>query len=105
MKEPTIAELRERITLCRLASTVDSELNRIETVVPVQEVWARAEVRSSNVDDTTAGTRPELRYVFTIRYQSINCDCIQWHGKTLYLDRPWYAISPRFIVIEAVEIV
>lgn len=104
MKEPTIAELREKITLCKLTSTVDSELNRIETVTPVQTVWARAEVRSSNVDDTTAGTRPELRYIFTIRNQSIQCDCVQWHGKTLYLDRPWYALNQRYIVIEAVEI-
>lgn len=104
MKEPTISELRERITLCKITSTVDSELNRVESIVPVQTVWARAEVRSSNVDSTTAGTRPVLRYIFTIRSQSIECDCVQWHGKTLYLNGPWYSISPRYIVIEAVEI-
>lgn len=105
MKEPTIAELREKITLCRLVSTVDNELNRVETIEPVQTVWARAEVRSSNVDDTSAGTRPVIRYIFTIRNQSIQCDCVQWHGKTLYLDRPYYTLSPKYIVIEAVEIV
>ena len=105
IKAPTMAEMREKITLCKLVSTVDGELNRIESVVPVQEVWARVEARTTNVDVTAAGSRPEIHYIFTIRKQAIQCDCVQYKGKTLYLTKPYYDVDFKYIVIEAVEIV
>lgn len=105
MKTPKIADFHDKITLCRAVSTVDNELNRIETVEPVQDVWARVEVRNSIVDGTTAGSRPEIRYTITIRQQSIVCDYIRYKGRLLRVTAPWYPVENKYIVIEATEIV
>ena len=101
---PRIADFRDRITLCRLTSTVDSELNRVYSIVPVQEVWAVVTVKSSNVDETAVGFRPEITYSIVIRRQAIVCDCIMWNGKVLKLSKPVYPLDTKYIQIEAVEI-
>lgn len=104
MKSPTMADFRDKITLCRLTSTVDSELNRTYTCVPVQEVWAVVTVKSSSVEETGAGFRPEIIYSIVIRRQEIVCDCIKWNGKVLQLTKPVYPLDTKYIQIEAVEI-
>ena len=104
MKAPKIAEFREKITLCRLVSTVDSELNRVETAETVQQVWANVTAKS-NVDTTVASTRPELHYQFIIRKQNIVCDAIKYRGRLLMLTEPWYEIGNKYIVLKAGEIV
>ena len=104
MKEPRIADFRDKITLCRLTSTVDSELNRTYNIVPVQTVWAVVTVKSSSVEETNAGFRPEITYSIVIRRQEIVCDCIMWNGKVLKLTKPVYPLDTKYIQIEAVEI-
>ena len=101
---PRIADFRDKITLCRLTSTVDSELNRVYSIVPVQEVWAVVTVKSSNVDETSAGFRPEITYSIIIRRQNVVCDCIRWNNKVLKLAKPIYPLDTKYIQIEAVEI-
>ena len=105
MKAPKIVNFRDKITLCKIVSTVDSELNRVSQIVPVNTVWAVVEAKSSNVDDTDAGYRPEIHYEIIIRKQAITCDCIQWHGKSLQLTAPWYAIDEKYIMLKAVEVI
>lgn len=102
-KAPRMSDFRDRIKLCKLISTVDGELNRIYSIEPVREVWAVASVKSSNVDETAAGFRPELQYQFIIRNQPITCDCVQWKGKTLYLSKPYYQLNPEYIILECTE--
>lgn len=104
MKSPTMADFRDKITLCRLTSTVDGELNRTYSIVPVQEVWAVVTVKSSNVEETNAGFRPETIYSIVIRRQAIVCDCIKWNGKVLKLTKPCYPLDTKYIQIEAVEV-
>lgn len=102
---PTIAQLREKVILCRLLKTTDSELNRVETISPVLEVWAEVVVKGSTIDNTTATSRPELHYEITIRKQAITCDCIKWRDKVLYLTAPYYEKDNKYIVLRAEEIV
>lgn len=104
MKAPKIAEFREKITLCKFVSTVDSELNRVQTAVPVQQVWANVTAKS-NVDITVASNRPELHYQFIIRKQAITCDAIKYRGRLLVLTKPWYEVDNKYIVLEGSEIV
>ena len=103
MKAPKIVEFRDKITLCKLLSNVDSEMNRIQQIVPVQVVWAVVTPKSSNVETTEAGYRPEIHYEIIIRKQAIVCDCIQWNGKTLKLSEPWYPLDTKYIMLKAVE--
>ncbi len=105
MKQPRIADFRCKVTLCRILKTVDSELNRVETVQPVQAVWACVNVRSANVDETTASTRPELQYEIIIRKQDIDCDCVIYNGRIHHLLEPWYEFDNKYIYIKAGEIV
>ena len=103
MKAPRIADFREKITLCRLVPIVDDELNRSYDIKPVQTVWAVVDVKSSTVDETASGFRPETVYNIVIRRQEIVCDCIKWHNKVLKLTKPCYPLDTRYIQIEAVE--
>lgn len=106
MKTPVrIADFRERVTLCRLTSTVDSELNRSYSAEELKTVWAVVQVKNSTFDNTAAGFRPEVTYDIVIRAQSIECDCLKWQGKLLRLTKPWYALDTKYIAIEAVEFV
>lgn len=104
MKSPTMADFRDKITLCRLVATVDNELNRTYDCVPVQEVWAVVTVKSSNVDETSVGFRPEITYSIIIRRQNVVCDCIKWNNKVLKLVKPIYPLDTKYIQIEAVEV-
>ena len=105
MRTPRVADFRDRIVLCRFATTVDSELNRIETIEPVRTTWACVTAKTSNVDPTSTGTRPEIQYEILIRKQAVTFDCIQWNGRTLRLTEPWYPIENKYILIRAVDIV
>ena len=105
MKAPKIAEFRDKINLCRFVSTVDAELNRIDDIQLVKTVWAVVTAKSSNVDVTTAGFRPEITYEIIIRKQAIVCDCIQWNGKLLKLVEPFYPVDNKYILLKAVEVV
>ena len=103
MKTPKIADFREKIKLCKLVPMVDDELNRTYNIVPVQEVWAVVDVKSSNVEQTASGFRPETTYSIIIRRQTILCDCIKWKDKVLQLTKPCYPLDTKYIAIEAVE--
>lgn len=105
MKAPTIAEFRDKINLCRFVSTVDAELNRIDDIQIVKTTWANVTAKSSNVEQTAAGFRPEVTYEIIIRKQSIVCDCIQWQGKLLKLVEPYYVVDNKYILMKAVEVV
>ena len=76
MKPIRVADFREKVTLLKAAVTVDSELNRTETLTPTKVVWASVEVRSSSIDDTSAGHKDVLKYRIYIRKQAISCDYI-----------------------------
>lgn len=103
-KSPKISDFRDRITLCKFVATVDDELNRVYSIVPVREVWAVVAVKSANVVETTAGFRPELQYEIIIRNQVINgIDCIKWKDKILNLSKPNYHLNSKYIIFEAVE--
>lgn len=105
MKAPTIAEFRDKINLCRFVSTVDAELNRIDDIQIVKTTWANVTAKSSIVEQTAAGFRPEVTYEIIIRKQSIVCDCIQWQGKLLKLVEPYYVVDNKYIFMKAVEVV
>ena len=105
MKPVPIADFREKITLCKITTTVDEELNRINTIVPKKQVWANVTAKS-NVDNTIAATRPELHYKFIIRKQdALQCDAVIYRGRTLMITVPYYEVDNKYIVIEAGEIV
>lgn len=101
MKSLRIADLRDRVVLKKAVVTVDSELNRIETLVTTKTVWANVEVRSSIVDNTDAGHKDVLKYKITIRRQSIECDYLEYKGTLLIPTGPWYPVDEKYIVIEA----
>lgn len=103
MKRPKIVEFRDKITLCKFKSNVDAELNRSYDILPVKEVWAVVDVRSSNVELTTSGFRPETTYNITIRKQSVVCDCIKWKDRILKLTKPFFTVDNKYILLEAVE--
>lgn len=101
-----IADFRDRVTLLASSATVDSELNRIETVAPVKTVWANVKVKNSVIDSTPAGTRPEIRYTITIRKQKLaSYDHVAYKGRVLKLTAPAYEVDNKYIVFEAVETV
>lgn len=104
MKTPRIADFRHKITLLKATYTLDSELNRIETLKPIQTVWAVVEAKKSVDDLTSAGYRPEIEYEITIRNQTIECDYVKYNNKTLRLVSPWFPVG-NYISIKAVEIV
>ena len=103
MKSLQVADFREKVELLRATVTVDSELNRTESFSVANVVWAAVEVRSASIDNTVAGHKDLLKYKFTIRKQSIECDYVRYHGKVLVLTCPWYEVDNKYIVIEAVE--
>lgn len=101
-----IADFRDRVTLLASSATVDSELNRIETVAPVKTVWANVKVKNSVTDSTPSGTRPEIRYTITIRKQKLaSYDHVAYKGRVLKLTAPAYEVDNKYIVFEAVETV
>lgn len=101
-------DFKNRITLYGVKITRDSELNCIETLVPIRTVWANVEIKRNNDKETGTGTRPEIRYQITIRYaRDLNVAEIQKIGykeKTLNVDAPVYSVDNHYIVIEAVGI-
>ena len=105
MKQINIADFREKIILLATQTTVDEELNRVETLVPTAEVWANITIKSGNFDNTEAGTKPQLRYVIYIRKQPIQCEYVRYNGKLLILTSPFYVVDNKYICIEAVAVV
>lgn len=105
MKTLKIAEFRDKISLQIATVTVDNELNRIESVRTVKTVWANVECRNSNIEDTEAGHKPQLKYKITIRKQTVDFEYIEYRGKRLIPTGPWYEVDNKYIVVEAVEIV
>lgn len=103
MKNPKIAEFRDKITLLKSVATVDDELNRIETMQKMKTVWAAAEVKSSLIETTPAGHRAVLRYTFTVRKQELDFDYLLFKGKILSLLSPYYEVGNKYIVIDAEE--
>ena len=101
MKPLRIADLRDKVSLKRAVVTVDSELNRIETLETTKVVWASVEVSSATIDNTDAGHKDVLKYKITIRKQSIECDYIEYKGRLLIPTAPWYSVDNKYIVIEA----
>lgn len=105
MKTPKIADFREKVVLLKASVTVDDELNRVETVAPVKECWAAVEVKSTSIENTPAGTRPEIKYLITLRKQRTrpDFDYVKFREKVLQLAVPWYEYENKYIIIEAVE--
>jgi len=104
MKDIRISDFRNKITLLTAEVTTDAEMNRTERMVRGRTVWANIEVKTANVDNTTAGTRPELHYKIYIRAQSVQFDYIEYNGKVLQLTAPYYVVDNKYICINAVEI-
>ena len=105
MKDPKIADFRAKVMLCRLLKTTDNELNRVETIQPIKEVWADITVNNSNIDTTTASTRPTLKYDILIRKESVSFDCLKYQNRVLYLTEPYYEVNNKYILIKAGEII
>ena len=99
-----IADFRERILLSKIQWTTDKELNRIEKIVPVKEVWANIEVKSSNNEKTETGTRPEITYKVIIRKTNVDFSHIVWKGKHFLMTAPEYEIDHKYKYFEMVGI-
>lgn len=91
MKTLKIADLRERILLVNTEWKIDKELNRIEKNVPVQEVWANIEAKSSNYENTDAGTKPLIKYKVTIRKNEAEFVKVFWKDKYYEVLQPRYS--------------
>lgn len=108
-KDYKIANFRDKVTLMRTIVTTDKELNRIESIVPIKEVWAVVEVKSAGVDATPAGEKPVIKYTVTLRAQDIafnypELNYLKYKGKLLRLSAPWYS-DVKYVTIEAFEVV
>lgn len=104
MKKLKIAELHDKITLCKVVNSIDSELNRVESIVPYKSVWANVEAKTAVDDNTITGTRPEVRYKITMRKQDADCEYIVYQGKQLLVTTPCYS-DILYTYCEATEIV
>lgn len=104
-----ISDFRDKITLLQTKVTLDSELNRVEALVPLKEVWAVVEVKNAGVDTTPAGEKWQVKYKITVRRQEVNSEYILYKGKTLRLTTPAYdfdnANNNKYVCFEAVEVV
>lgn len=105
MKRLKIASFRDKVSLKIAVLTVDSELNRTETLRTAKVVWANVEVRGSNIDDTTAGHKPQLKYKITMRKENMAFDYLEYNGKLLVPTGPHYIVDNMYIVVEAEETV
>lgn len=105
MKQLRIADFRDKVSLKIAVVTVDSELNRVETLRTAKVVWANVETRSSNIDDTEAGHRPQLVYRITMRKQDVDFEYLEYNGKLLIPNGPYYPVDNKYLVVEAVEVV
>lgn len=99
-KTVKIADFRNRIKLLKSNPTVDAELNRIEKFDLLQEVWANIEVKASNYEKTSIGTKPKISYKVVLRKTSCNFDAVRWNGKIYHLLAPEYVIENKYTVFE-----
>ena len=105
MKRLKIADFRDKVSLKIAVLTVDSELNRTEALQTAKVVWANVEVRSTTIEETQAGHKPQLKYVITMRNQNVVFDYLEYKGKLLVPTGPWYVVENKYIVVEAEETV
>lgn len=103
----TAENLNRRIVLYKVNYTADEELNRAEELVYLRSVWANVEVKNAVDTITQTGERPQIKYVFIIRYATDiieNVKKIGYKEKILEVSAPIYEVGNKYLVIEAVEI-
>ena len=102
----TAEKLDRRIVLYKVNYTADEEMNRAEELVYLRSVWANVEVKNAVDTVTQTGERPQIKYVFTIRYAKDiieNVKKIGYKDKILEVSAPIYETGNKFITVEAVE--
>ena len=95
-------KLRERIVLLNVVVGVDDELNRIEKLTPIKEVWASVEVKNTAYVGTDTGERPETRYKVTIRRTDAAFLYVYWKNKVYRLTAPSYDVDYKYTCFEMV---
>lgn len=104
VKNITVNDLRKRITLCKTVNRFDGEQNLIRQVVPMKTVWAKVEEKRAAINETQAGQKPVITYLFTIRKTDVSeVKTVMYNGKTLEMYTPLYTDNPAFIQFEAGE--
>lgn len=104
VKAPKIAEFRDRITLCQVQWKIDDELNRKEVLVPVAERWASVTAKTSNINATQTGTRPEIVYSVVLRKTNVDFEYAIYKGTTCALKAPKYDVDNKYTYFEMTKL-
>lgn len=104
-----ISDFRDKITLLQTKTTIDAELNRVETLVPLKSIWAVVDVKNAGIDATPAGEKWQIKYKITVRRQAVPVDYVLYKGNVLRLTTPAYNFNNennnKYVVLEAVEVI
>lgn len=87
----TVNDLKERIILEKAVVTVDSELNRVPSYVPMREVYAGMfPVRATEAVSGVA-ISAQVKYIVVIRKQPLEAKIarVTWNSVHYYPTAPW----------------
>lgn len=87
----SVNDLKKRIILEKAVVTVDDEMNRIPSFVPMREVYADVVPKSTANAYTGTGIDERVTYTVVIRKQALEgkIERITWNGVHYYPVVPW----------------
>lgn len=102
----TVNDLRERITLEKADVTVDEELNRIPTYVPMRTVYAAMIPQRALTTFSGVVINTQVKYTVVIRKQTLETkiERITWNGEHYYPLSPWIETRDLLIGEFSVEV-
>lgn len=102
----TVNDLRERIILEKADITVDAELNRIPTYVPMRMVYAAMIPQRPVTTFTGVVINAQVKYTVVIRKQPLEAkiERITWNAEHYYPVSPWVETKNLLIGEFSVEV-
>ena len=102
----TVNDLRERITLGKADVTVDEELNRIPTYIPMRTVYAAMIPQRAITTFPGVVINTQVKYTVVIRKQRLEAkiERITWNGEHYYPVSPWVETRDWMIGEFSVEV-
>jgi len=102
----TVNDLRERIILEKADITVDEELNRIPTYVPMRSVYAAMIPQRAVTTFSGVVVNTQVKYTVVIRKQPLEpkIERITWNGEHYYPVSPWVETRDLLIGEFSVEV-
>ena len=102
----TVNDLRERIILEKADVTVDEELNRIPTYVPMRTVYAAMIPQRATTTFSGVVINTQVKYTVVIRKQRLDAkiERITWNAEHYYPVSPWVETRDLLIGEFSVEV-